>query len=302
MGKPGAAQVGAGDADVEDGATSPPPRLFQLYVWKERALVRRMLELARGAGFKALALTVDLTWFGNRERDARNGFTIPPSYSLAQIRDALLAPAWTWDLLTSEPYTYANLDRDVPAEALASFVNAQLACDFDWDDAKWLIDEWKALVPDGTIALKGVVRPDDAERARRLGFDAVWVSNHGGRQLDSSPAPLDVLPHIRTAVGDDYTLIMDGGIQRGTDIVKAVALGADAVGIGKPFLYGLGAGGRDGVDKCFEILDREVRTTMGLLGVRTIDDLKKQGPDLVKTRHPSSRDAQGARYSPSGIV
>ena len=289
-------QVAAGDVSGEK-----PARLFQLYVWKDRALVRRMLDLAAAAEFDHLALTVDLTWFGNRERDKRQGFTIPPSYSARQILDGALAPAWTWDLLSSDPYTYANIDGDVPAEALAAFVNAQLACDFDWDDAKWLVGEWKRLRPGGTIALKGVVRPDDAVRARDLGFDCVWVSNHGGRQLDTAPAPLDVLPAIREAVGCDFDLILDGGVQRGTDIAKALALGASAVGVGKPFLYGLGAGGKAGVDKCFDMLDAELRTSMGLLGVRTVAELREHGGDLVRRRHPSFRDAQGARYAPGGL-
>ena len=287
----------------DDDGSLKPPRLFQLYVWKDRALVRRMLDLAADAGFDHLALTVDLTWFGNRERDKRNGFTIPPSYSARQVLDACMAPAWTWDLLSTEAYTYANLDRSVPAEALAEFVNAQLACDFDWDDAAWLVKEWKARRPEGVgkLALKGVVRPDDAARAREVGFDCIWVSNHGGRQLDTAPAPLDVLGPVRRALGDDFDVVLDGGVQRGTDVVKALALGATAVGVGKPFLYGLGAGGKAGVDKCFDILDREVRTAMGLLGVRTVADLRDHGGDLVLPRPASSRDARGARYAASGL-
>jgi isopentenyl diphosphate isomerase/L-lactate dehydrogenase-like FMN-dependent dehydrogenase len=159
-----------------------------------------MLDLAAAAEFDHLALTVDLTWFGNRERDKRQGFTIPPSYSARQMLDGVMAPAWTWDLLSSDPYTYANIDEDVPAEALAAFVNAQLACDFDWDDARWLVGEWKRLRPGGTIALKGVVRPDDAVRARDLGFDCVWVSNHGGRRRGNQPLVRGVLTKLHTSL------------------------------------------------------------------------------------------------------
>lgn len=273
-------------------------KIFQLYLWKDRALVRDMIAQAKEAGFTALALTADLTYYGNRERDLRQGFTIPPSYSPRQILDAAMAPAWTFDHLSTDNYTYSLLDRQVPAEALSGFIASSFKIDFTWDDAAWILSEWTH----GPVALKGVVRPDDAARAVDCGFDAVWLSNHGGRQLDGSPAAVDVLPAVRAAVGPDVEIIVDGGIQRGTDILKALALGADGVGIGKPFLYGLGAGGKRGVERCFDILHSELQRDLGLLGVASIAELKRRGPDLVKRRFASPRDAQGARYAPSQII
>mmetsp|Transcript_14053 Transcript_14053/g.45087 ORF Transcript_14053/g.45087 Transcript_14053/m.45087 type:complete len:386 (-) Transcript_14053:312-1469(-) len=221
-----------------------PPRAFQLYVWRDRAFVREILARARAAGFEALILTADISWFGNREADLRTGFTVPPDYSWRQCAGAAAAPAWTWDWLTHPPYSYALVDQDVSADSIAAYVNAQIEPAFDWEDAAWLCSEWG-----GPVALKGVVRPDDAKRAVQAGFSTVWVSNHGGRQLETAVPPIDVLPSIRNVVGPDTQLILDGGVRRGVDIAKALALGADGVAIGKPYLYGLAAGGRVGVHK-----------------------------------------------------
>ncbi len=211
------------------------PKVFQLYVWKDREIVRDVLQQAKEAGFQGLALTVDVSWMGNRERDPRNGFTVPPTYSLRQTMEACKSPAWTMDFLSNEPYKYACFAKDVPASSMAAFIGSQLSPDFDWKDAEWLLGEWNH----GPAAIKGVVRREDAILAKATGFSTIWVSNHGGRQLDTSPASIDVLPSIRQAVGKDMEIIFDGGIQRGTDIVKALALGADGVGIGKLIRNGL---------------------------------------------------------------
>jgi len=261
------------------------PKVFQLYVWKDRELVKEVLAKAKEGGFNALALTVDFTWYGNRERDIRNGFTIPPNYSVSQVIEAIRKPAWTYDFLSSDPYTYACIKDDVPADSLASFVNSQINPAFDWKDAEWLLGEWG-----GPAALKGVVRPDDAIKGVETGFSTMWVSNHGARQLETSPATIDVLPSIREAVGPDVEIIMDGGVQRGTDICKALALGADSVGVGKPYLWGLAAGGEEGVFRALEILRIELDRAMGLVGTGTVDDLKKRGPGLIKRRGTSVRD------------
>ncbi|KAJ8599534.1 hypothetical protein CTAYLR_007109 [Chrysophaeum taylorii] len=257
----------------------PPLKIFQLYLWRDRALVADVLSKAKEAGFKVLALTCDLTWLGNRERDKRNNFTIPPAYTPRQIWDALRAPAWTWDFLSTDPYTYANLNAEVPAESLADYVNSQLRTDYSIFDAKELLELW-----DGPVVLKGVVRPLDAEIAIEAGFAGVWLSNHGGRQLDGAPAAIEVLADVRKRIGVKPIVVLDGGVQRGTDIFKALALGADAVGIGKPYLYGLGAGGKRGVEKCVDILHRELETTMGLTGVEAVRDLKSRGEYIVKKR------------------
>ena len=261
------------------------PKVFQLYVWKDRELVKEVIAKAKEGGFGALALTVDFTWYGNRERDIRNDFSVPPKYSVAQIVEAIRKPAWTYDFLSHDAYTYACINSEVPADSLAAFVNSQLSPEFGWSDAEWLLGEWN-----GPAAIKGVVRPEDAVTAVETGFSTIWVSNHGARQLETSPATIDVLPSIREAVGPDTEIIMDGGVQRGTDIAKAIALGADSVGVGKPYLWGLAAGGYDGVDKAYNILKVELDRAMGLLGTATVADLKREGPKLIKRRPGSARD------------
>ena len=277
---------------TEVGEITDGPKVFQLYVWKDRELVKDVLAKAKEGGFNALALTVDFTWYGNRERDIRNDFSIPPKYNMKQTLEALSKPAWTYDFLSHEPYTYACINTDVPADSLASFVNSQISPEFSWSDAEWLLGEWN-----GPAAPKGVVRPEDAKKALEVGFSSIWVSNHGARQLETSPATIDVLPSIREAVGPDVEIIMDGGVQRGTDIAKALALGADSVGVGKPYLWGLAAGGTEGVIKAYDILKVELDRAMGLLGTGTVDQLKKEGPSLIKRRPLSSRDYPD-RYAP----
>lgn len=248
----------------------PGPKWFQCYVWKDRVLVKEMLTRARSAGFSALILTVDLPVHGNRLRDVRNGFGVPPKISMRQAWRALSRPAWTWDYLTSFPVGFANLSEKTTAMSLAQFVGAQLHAGFTSQDAEWLLGEWN-----GPSLIKGIVREDDAQRAVASGFNAIVVSNHGGRQLDHSPAPIDVLEGIVNAIGGRAEVVLDGGIRCGSDVLKALALGARAVSFAPPYLYGLAAAGEAGVRRVFDILADSVRRDMALLGVRTVSEINR---------------------------
>lgn len=181
-----------------------------------------------------------------------------------------MAPAWSFDYLIRPSVKYANLSEDTAAVSLQDFVYEQFDAGFNWKDAEWLLGEWN-----GPAVIKGVVRPDDARQAVDLGFNAVMVSNHGGRQLDRSPAPVDVLESIVDAVGADAEVILDGGVRRGTDILVAFALGAKAVGFARPYLYGLAAAGEAGACRAMEIMSNELRRDMVLLGATTLADIDR---------------------------
>lgn len=279
-------------APEEIAAIAPDhAKAIQLYVWKDRGMLKSVLDRVRAAGFTALVLTADFSWVGNRERDSRTGFSVPPSYSYRQVVDAVKSPAWTFDFMSRKPYQYAAVpDADAPAETLVDFINNQMKPEFDWKDAEWLIQEWGDV---GPVSLKGVASGKDAKRAVDTGFKSIWVSNHGGRQLESSVATFDVLPEVRQAVGPDMEVILDGGIRRGVDVVKALARGADAVAIGRAYLYGLAAGGTEGVDKALTILKKDVRLAMGLLGCNTVKELQERAPDILLTKEWSGRRQGG---------
>ncbi|MGD1955009.1 MAG: alpha-hydroxy acid oxidase [Sphingomonadales bacterium] len=255
----------------EVAALTPGPKIFQLYVWKDKGLVKEMLQRAKVAGFHAMALTVDLSVHGNRERDLYNGLTIPPTIRAKQVFQALTKPAWTYDFLTSQPIRYANFNREQKTESLMEFVGEQLDPNFSWRDAEAYRARW-----DGPAVLKGIVHPGDAKRAIECGYDAVAVSNHGGRQLDADISPITALPAIVECLGGSAPIILDGGIRRGTDIIKALCLGAAAVSFGRPYLYGLAAGGQAGVERALTLLTEELKRSMTLLGARSIKELTQE--------------------------
>lgn len=254
----------------EIGALTTGPKWFQLYVWKDRDLVREMLDRARAAGFTALILTVDLPVHGNREREHRQCFSIPPQVGPRQIWQAACSPRWTFDYLTSPAISFANISEDRAPESLFTFVADQLYAGFDWADAEWLLGEWN-----GPSVLKGVVCPDDAARAVATGFSAISISNHGGRQLDTSPAPIDMLRPIRDRIGGVAELIVDGGVRRSTDIIKAIALGANAASFARPYLYGLAAFGQAGVERALDLFAEGLRRDMALLGAPSVAALNE---------------------------
>ena len=263
---------------IEDiGELTEGPKWFQLYVWKDRVLVKEMLARAKAAGYTALILTVDFPITGNRERDPRNGFTIPPKLGPKQIWHAINAPLWSLDYVTKPSVKYANLAADTSAVSLNEFVAQQLSADFSWEDAEWLLGEWN-----GPAVIKGVARPDDAKRAVKTGFNAISLSNHGGRQLDSSPAPVHCVQEVRQAIGGDAEIIVDGGIRRGTDILKALALGADAVSFARPYLYGLAAFGTKGAVQAVRQIRDAVERDMILAGVGKLSELDESFIRYVK--------------------
>jgi L-lactate dehydrogenase (cytochrome) len=262
---------------LEDIATGHEgPRWLQVYVWRDRSVVEELLARAEAAGFTGIALTVDLPVAGNRERDGRNDFTIPPRVTLRTASQALAAPNYMFDLITTPPITAANFAHMKMDGGLIQFVNAQFSRRVTWDDARWLRETWS-----GKFAVKGVSTPGDARRAIGIGADAIWVSNHGGRQLDTAPASIDTLPAIADAVRGEAEIIFDGGIRRGTDIVKALALGANAIAIGRAYLYGLAAAGEAGVARAIEILESELKRDMMLLGRTRVSELTR---DLIFQR------------------
>jgi len=262
----------------EVGAASDGAKWFQVYVWRDRGLVKEMIERVAHAGYDALVLTVDTAVFGRRDRDLRRGFSLPPQIGLATLVDGMRHPGWTWRFLRGGPIKFANVvGRDVgdgsDAVSLADYINAQFDPSLTWSDVEWMRSLW-----DGRFVIKGIQTVADAVLAADLGVDAIALSNHGGRQLDSAPAPLDLVAPVADAVGARAEIICDGGVRKGSDIVKAVALGARACTIGRAYLYGLGAAGERGVDHVLRMLDADVRRTMALIGASDVAELT---PELV---------------------
>ena len=255
-------------------AASPAPKLFQLYMWRDREVCERLLERARAAGYAALVLTVDSQVAGLRERDVRNGLTVPPTIRPRALLDGLLHPGWSWAFARGEQVAFANLAFAADGSSLTEYVAREMDTALSWEAVDWVRERW-----DGPLAIKGILHPDDARRAREHGASAVVVSNHGGRQLGSAAAPIDALPAIVAAVGDELEVLLDSGVRRGADVVKALALGARACLVGRPYLYGLAAAGEPGAARAIEILVEETRRTMILAGAARPGDLS---PDLVR--------------------
>ena len=240
---------------------------FQLYMWKDRERSMQLVERAAAAGFDTLLVTVDVPVAGARLRDKRNGFSIPPALTVGTIVNAIPRPWWWWDFLTTEPLAFASLSSwDGTVAELLDFM-------FDptvtYDNLRWMKEQWP-----GKLVVKGVQTVDDAKRLTALGVDGITLSNHGGRQLDRAPIPFHLLPEVVREVGKDTEVHLDTGIMSGADIVASVALGARFTLIGRAYLYGLMAGGREGVDRAIEILRGEITRTMKLLGVRSLDELE----------------------------
>jgi L-lactate dehydrogenase (cytochrome) len=253
---------------------APGPAWFQLYMWRDRGLVRDLIARARAAGYLALVVTVDVPLAGARERDPRNGFGIPPRMTLRSLGGGLIRPRWSSDFVRRPRMAVANATGHgggpSDARSLTEYVNSQFDPTLTWADLAWVREAWS-----GPVVVKGVLRADDARLAVRAGANAVVVSNHGGRQLDHAPSSISALGPIVDAVAGDIEVYFDGGIRRGTDIVKALALGARACLAGRALVYGLGAGGDAGAARALRLLEHEVRLAMALLGCRSVQELNR---------------------------
>lgn len=267
-----------GTVSIEDvAAVANGPRWFQLYVWKDRSIASDLIARAKASGYDTLVLTVDTPVAGRRERDYRNGFTIPPTIGLKTLLDGARKPSWWYGFMTTEPLDFAVVSRYTPGGTgpggVMGYINSQFDQTLSWDDAAALREEWAKDSPHRRFVIKGVQCVEDARMCVEIGADAVMLSNHGGRQLDHAVAPIDLLPEVVDAVGGQISTIVDGGIRRGTDILKALALGADACSIGRAYLFGLGAGGEKGVTRALELLAYELKVAMTLAGARSIKEI-----------------------------
>ena len=272
---------------IEDlAAASEGPKVFQLYLMRDSGLNTELVRRCRAAGYAALCITVDCPVSGNRERDHRNGLAARPRrLGLKTLLSLLARPAWLWHFLQDPhivPATFCSKKKLSRADSrsLAAFVQNQLTPSATWEDAASLIRQWQ-----GPFAIKGILNAEDAKRAADMGASAIMVSNHGGRQLDGAIASINALPRIVEAVGDRVEIIVDGGIRRGAHVLKALALGAKACSVGRPYLYGLAAGGEAGVDRALQILHSEVERDMRLLGCSSISE--------IDGRYISFRPARG---------
>jgi L-lactate dehydrogenase (cytochrome) len=267
---------------LEDfAATGAPPRWMQVFVYRDRGFTRELAARAAAAGFDALVLTVDNQLLGNRERDIRHGFTIPPRFKPAEILGMATKLGWLWRMRSRLRHiTFGNYLRPgeerVHVKELAGRMASLLDPSMSWADVDTLRESWK-----GPLILKGVLHPAEAQAALDHGIDGLVVSNHGGRQLDGAPASIDALPAVVEAIGGRIPILVDGGVRRGADVVKALALGAAACLLGRPQLWGLAVAGEAGVAHVLDIYRREIDRVMGLCGAARIADL---GPDLLFKR------------------
>ena len=283
---------------IEDVAEhTGQPFWFQLYVMRDRAFIDRLIDRAKAAGCSALVVTLDLQILGQRHKDIRNGLSTPPKPTLANLVNLATKPRWCWNMLHTKRRHFGNIHGHVEGVADMSTLSSWTATQFDpklsWDDIKRFQDRWG-----GKLILKGILDPEDAEHAAATGADAMVVSNHGGRQLDGAMSSVAALPGIVAAVGAKTEVLMDGGIRSGQDVIKALALGAKGVFIGRAFLYGLGAMGEEGVSLSLDIIRRELDTTMALCGLRDIKDVDGR----ILATAAAAAHAQGQRAGITGLA
>ncbi|WGW11699.1 alpha-hydroxy acid oxidase [Saxibacter everestensis] len=266
---------------LEDLTTACAPRnlWFQLYIFKDRSTTEDMIARADASGYRVLEIAIDSAVGGNRVRDRRNGLTIPPQLTLSSLIDIGRKPGYWTGVVTQPSLRFDNIAKSAPefGGGSTAYINDQFDPSVSWSDIRKIRELWP-----GKLVIKGPVSPDDAQRCVDLGADGVQLSNHGGRQLDQLVPPVDMIADVRKAVGEDVTILMDSGVRTGVDVAIALALGADAVMIGRPYLWGLIAGGRAGVSHVIGLLRRDLEQTMALLGVTTLQELREQGPSIVR--------------------
>lgn len=265
-----------GTRSIEEVADAAPEgrNWFQLYLWKDREKSKALVQRAAAAGFDTLLVTVDTPVAGQRHRDTRNGMKIPPELTLKTIADASYRPEWWFNFLTTDSLKFASLSES--SADLPTIINSMFDSSLDFDDLKWIRELWQ-----GKLFVKGVLTTEDAAKAKAAGADGLVVSNHGGRQLDRAPIAFEALSEVRAEVGNDMEIILDSGIMSGTDIVASLCAGADFVLIGRAYLYGLMAGGEQGVTRAIELLAKEVEVAMQLMGAASIADLDES---LIRRR------------------
>ncbi len=261
---------------IEDvAAHTTRPFWFQLYVMRDRPFIERLIERARAARCSALVLTLDLQVLGQRHKDLRNGMTAPPRMTAANILNLMTKPRWVMGILGTQRRGFGNIighASDVSdMSSLSSWTSQQFDPALSWDDVEWIKRRWG-----GKLIIKGIMDPEDARLAADSGADALIVSNHGGRQLDGAQSSIEALPAIVDEVGQRIEVHMDGGVRSGQDVIRALALGAKGVYIGRPFLYGLGAMGEAGVTKCLEIIRNELDLTMAFCGLRDVQQVDRK--------------------------
>ena len=289
---------------METVATTGAMRYFQLYLFRDRGLTEALLERASAQGYGALCLTTDTNIAGNRERDLRSGMVMPPRFGLGSLFSFAAHPRWSLGALRQRSFQLANIVRHVGdirprGTSVIDYVNSQFDRSAGWKDLEWLRGRWH-----GKLVIKGAMLPADCRRSVDCGVDAIMVSNHGGRQLDGTAAPLDYLPSIRDCIQDRAQLIVDGGVRRGTHVLKAIALGADGCSIGRPYLYGLAAGGEAGVSRVLTIFRGEIERDMALMGRTRIADVTAKDISHLSEfrRKPVFRAASGAGSPTKGAA
>jgi len=265
---------------IEDvAANTKKPFWFQLYVMRDRAFIERLIDRAKAANCSALVLTLDLQILGQRHKDLRNGLSAPPKFTPKHVWQMATRPFWCLGMLGTKRRSFGNIVGHASnvgdLASLSSWTKEQFDPRLSWADVEWIKSRWG-----GKLILKGILDPEDARMAAQSGADAIIVSNHGGRQLDGARSSISALPGIVDAVGGQIEIHMDGGVRSGQDVLKAVALGAKGVWIGRPFLYGLGAGGRAGVTRALEIIRNELDITMALCGKRELASIDRSILDL----------------------